>query len=97
MNDYRIKEVWHERGEVRVKLRYWDGIDHPDYRTLEGMSPSFARTVAGWLLAAAFDADNYKETEASLLVEKLQQERKSIDRKIAELTANDNHKLEACA
>lgn len=73
-----IGEIYAERSKkdgrlVRLYSRYWDGIDRPDYTTLQWLDPDAARYLAQQLFQAAEAIDG----------------KAASDRKIAKQVARD--------
>lgn len=54
MSGYAISSITSTKGEVIVQVRAWDGIDHPDYMVLDGLSPGQAQ---GWATQLEIEAE----------------------------------------
>lgn len=86
-----LNEMIARNGEVHIKTRHWDGIDRPDFVSLDPLSPEQARRWAATLIEQADIAEGQKrERDAAALaakqvkLEALRQEVAGLERDLAD-------------
>lgn len=61
MSKPSLNKVSHKNGFVILSTRYWDGIDHPDHVSFEGLSPYQAYRWAEIIIDCAAEAEAYNQ------------------------------------
>jgi hypothetical protein len=84
---YSLESIDHERGEVRLRIREWDGIDRPDYITLSGLSPDQAVAWSHRLDVLAGEAAEWLKQNAAATRAELLKKRDQLAAQIAEIDA----------
>lgn len=84
---YALESIDHEKGEIKLRIREWDGIDRPDYITLFGMSPDQAIAWSHRMDVLAAEAKEWLKADAVETKTKLLEKKKQLEAQIAEIDA----------
>lgn len=82
---YDYSEIVNERGTIKIKGRHWDGIDRPDYVTIELGGPARAEKIVAALLADIEIAKDYEEGQKIQKRSALLDRKKQIEAELAEI------------
>lgn len=57
MSTWALTDPMCDRNLVKLSIRRWDGIDRPEYTSIDGLTGAQARSLAVKLVALAQEAD----------------------------------------